>query len=71
MKNGIFATLLIPTAAVAQETHKQYEPPNTPGDGQKLLSRFAGNWDVVKTFFPKDGKQVRPQAVARSLLGGG
>jgi hypothetical protein len=31
--------------AVAQQTHNQYEPPNAPGAGQKLLAQFAGEWD--------------------------
>ncbi|MGB6383868.1 MAG: DUF1579 family protein [Terriglobales bacterium] len=55
MKTWITAILLIATAAVAQQTHNQYEPPNTPGAGQKLLAQFAGDWDVVKTFFPMNG----------------
>jgi len=42
MKKTIIATLLIVTAAVAQQTHNQYEPPNAPGAGQKLLAQFAG-----------------------------
>jgi len=41
--------------ATAQQTHEQYEPANTPGAGQKLLAQFVGNWDVVKTFYPKTG----------------
>ena len=52
MKKWILATLLITSAAVAQQTHNQYEPANAPGAGQKLLAQFAGEWDVVKTFFP-------------------
>ncbi|HEX3986486.1 MAG TPA: DUF1579 family protein [Acidobacteriaceae bacterium] len=31
------------------------KPPNAPGAGQKLLAQFVGNWDVVKTFFPRNG----------------
>ena len=56
MKKWITATLLIATAAVAQQTHNQYEPPNAPGAGQKLLAQFTGDWNLVKTFFPMDGK---------------
>lgn len=41
---------------VAQQSHKEYEPPNAPGAGQKLLAQFVGNWDVQKTFFPANGK---------------
>jgi Protein of unknown function (DUF1579) len=56
MSKLISATLLIAAAAVAQQTHSQYEPANAPGAGQKLLAQFVGDWDVVKTFFPRDGK---------------
>ena len=56
MKKWIIATLLFATAAFAQQTHNQYEPPNGAGPGQKLLGQFVGDWDVVKTFFPMDGK---------------
>jgi hypothetical protein len=56
MKKWITATLLIVTAAVAQQTHNEYEPPNAPGAGQRLLAQFTGDWDVVKTFFPMNGK---------------
>jgi hypothetical protein len=60
MKKWITATLLIAiataTATIAQQTHNQYEPPNAPGAGQRLLAQFAGDWDVVKTFFPLNGQ---------------
>src|SRR5262245_61053880 len=49
------ATLLIVAAVVAQQTHKEYEPPNAAGAGQKLLAQFTGDWDVIKTFFPANG----------------
>ncbi len=54
----MIAMLLAANAAVAQQTHNQYEPPNAPGAGQKLLAQFAGEWDVVKTFFPRNGKPI-------------
>jgi len=54
----IAAALLIATSAFAQQTHREYEPPNAPGAGQKLLAQFAGDWDVVKTFFPANGKPI-------------
>jgi hypothetical protein len=44
--------LLTAAAAVAQQTHNQFEPGNGPGAGQKLLAQFAGDWEVVETFFP-------------------
>jgi hypothetical protein len=55
----IFASGLISTNALfAQQTHKEYEPPNAPGAGQKLLAQFVGEWDVVKSFFPANGKPI-------------
>lgn len=57
-KKWIIAILFVATAAFAQQTHNQYEPPNAPGAGQKLLVQFAGDWDVVKTFFPRNGKPI-------------
>ena len=58
MKKWAFAILLLATAMVAQETHNQYEPHNAPGACQKLLAQFAGDWDLVKTFFPLTGKPI-------------
>ncbi|MGC2581980.1 MAG: DUF1579 family protein [Acidobacteriaceae bacterium] len=55
MRKWIIAAFLVATVAAAQQTHNQYEPPNAPGAGQKLLAQFVGNWDVVKTFYPKSG----------------
>ena len=49
------ATLLMAAAVVAQQTQREYEPPNAAGAGQKLLAQFTGDWDVVKTFFPANG----------------
>lgn len=54
----IIASLFLATAAFAQQTHNQYEPANGAGAGQKLLAQFAGDWDVVKTFFPREGKPI-------------
>jgi len=52
------STLLMTAVAGAQQTHNQYEPPNAPGAGQKLLAQFAGDWNVVKTFFPMHGEPI-------------
>jgi hypothetical protein len=58
MRKWIVASLVIALAAGAQKTHNQYEPTNAPGAGQKLLAQFAGNWDLIKTFFPMNGKPI-------------
>ena len=58
MKKWVLTIFLIASAVVAQQTHSQYEPPNATGAGQKLLAQFAGDWEVVKTFFPANGKPI-------------
>jgi Protein of unknown function (DUF1579) len=55
MNKWIALIFLTAAAAVAQQTHEQYEPSNVAGAGQKLLAQFAGDWDVVKSFFPANG----------------
>jgi hypothetical protein len=64
----LVATTLIATAALAQQTHNQYEPPNAPGDGQKLLAQFVGDWDVVKTFYPQTGDPVATKGQCRQTM---
>ena len=56
MRRIAIALLFFAAVAEAQQTHQQYEPANAPGAGQKLLAQFAGDWDLVKTFFPAEGK---------------
>ncbi|HEY1658362.1 MAG TPA: DUF1579 family protein [Candidatus Sulfotelmatobacter sp.] len=68
MKKWITAILLIAAAAVAQQTHSQYEPANAPGAGQKLLAQFAGDWDVVKTFFPMNGKPIVTKGTCKQYM---
>jgi len=38
-----------------KDAQSSYEPRSDPGAGQKFLSRFAGHWTVVKTFYPRSG----------------
>jgi len=84
MTKWITAILLIATVAVvgsptnadvalvgvlvAQQTHKQYEPANAAGAGQKLLAQFVGEWDVVKTFFPMNGKPMVTKATCKQYM---
>ena len=84
MTRRIIAILLITTAAVAgstrsaegalvrvpvaQQSHNQYEPANAPGAGQKLLAQFVGEWDVVKTFFPANGKPIVSKAICKQYM---
>ncbi len=68
MKNWIIAMLLFAGVAMAQETHNQYEPPNAAGAGQRLLAQFAGDWEVVKTFFPAKGKPIVTKGTCKQYM---
>jgi len=68
MTRWIAAVLLVTSAAVGQQTHNQYEPANAAGAGQKLLARFVGEWDVVKTFFPMNGKPIVSKATCKQYM---
>jgi hypothetical protein len=48
-----------PPAAARQDAQNSYEPRTTIGAGQALLAQFAGDWDVVKTFYPMKGDPVK------------
>jgi hypothetical protein len=72
MRTWIIAALLFAPVAVAQQTHKEYEPPSAAGAGQKLLAQFAGDWDMTKTFFAADGKTtVTKGTVKQYMIQGG
>ncbi|HEX3682436.1 MAG TPA: DUF1579 family protein [Bryobacteraceae bacterium] len=68
MKRWITAALLIAPALLAQQNQNQYEPPNAAGAGQKLLGQFAGDWEVVKTFFPKNGKPIMTKGTCKQYM---
>jgi hypothetical protein len=68
MKKWIAFTLLLAAAGVAQQTHKEYEPANAAGAGQKLLAQFAGDWDMVKTFFPANGKPNETKGTCKQYM---
>jgi hypothetical protein len=68
MRKWMSAMLLIGTAAVAQQTHAQYEPSNVLGAGQRLLAQFASDWDVVKTFFPMNGKPIVTKGICKQYM---
>jgi Protein of unknown function (DUF1579) len=60
MKRALFVLVAIALVAPlhAQETHAAYERGGKPGAGQKLLAQFAGDWTMVKTFFPAKGEPI-------------
>jgi len=48
-----------PAPTAAKEPQAAIEPGSGPGAGQASLARFAGDWDVVKTFYPREGGPTR------------
>jgi hypothetical protein len=50
---GPFAVAAEPPKSDAQSS---FEPRSQPGAGQEFLKRFAGDWKVVKKFYPRSGE---------------
>jgi hypothetical protein len=77
MKKWIIASLLFASVAfsqqaIAQQTHKEYEPPTDAGAGQKLLAQYVGDWDMTKKFFPATGEPtVTKGTVKQYMIQGG
>lgn len=58
---GVFALCLTATAqppAEKKDPQNSFEPRSKPGAGQEFLKKFVGDWDVVKTFHPRNGDPV-------------
>jgi hypothetical protein len=68
MKSLLLAVLLIAPAGVSQQTHNQYEPANAAGTGQKLLAQFAGDWDMVKTFYGRNGTPTVTKGTVKQYM---
>jgi hypothetical protein len=64
----VVALSLFASVAIAQQTHKEYEPPSDAGAGQKLLAQFAGDWDMTKTFFPANGKPTVTKGTVKQYM---
>ena len=63
-----FAIVAFARQSAAQQTHKEYEPPAAAGAGQKLLAQFAGDWDMVKTFFPASGQPAVTKGTCKQYM---
>lgn len=50
------------------DPQSRYEPRSGPGEGQKFLQKFVGDWDVVKTFHPRSGDPVRQRGECRQTM---
>jgi len=51
-----------------KDPQSKYEPRSQPGEGQKFLQKFVGDWDVAKTFYPRSGDPVRQQGECRQTM---
>src|SRR5262245_7889666 len=48
---------------------QSFEPKSKPGAGQKFLEKFVGEWDVVKTFHPRNkGEPVRATGECKQTM---
>jgi Protein of unknown function (DUF1579) len=59
---------LVRAAPPVTEPQAAYEPRSEPGDGQRFLSAMVGDWDVVKTFYPKAGSPVALSGTCRQTM---
>jgi hypothetical protein len=51
-----------------RDAQSSFEPRSGPGAGQKLLERMAGDWDVAKTFYPRNGEPVRSNGTCKQTM---
>lgn len=73
-----FAILTIVLAAEGQppqnkgankgDPQSAIEPRSGPGDGQKFLQKFVGDWEVTKSFFPRSGEPARATGDCRQTM---
>ncbi len=43
-----------------KDPQSTFEPRSKPGVGQAFLEKFVGDWEVVKTFYPRSGGEAVP-----------
>jgi hypothetical protein len=55
-------------SAQQKDPQSSYEPRSTPGTGQKYLEKLAGEWEVVKVFYPREGQPVRASGQCRQTM---
>jgi hypothetical protein len=54
--------------AKQKDAQAAYEPRSGPGAGQKYLATFVGDWDVVKTFYPRTGDPSKTNGECRQTM---
>ena len=50
------------------DVQDKFEPSSAPGEGQKYLSKFAGDWSVEKTIYPTTGDPERVKGECRQVM---
>ena len=75
LPRAVAIVLVVPWTVSAQppipgtrDPQSTYEPRSAPGAGQKFLARFAGDWDVAKTFYPRSGEPAHQKGVCRQTM---
>jgi hypothetical protein len=63
-----FLTQSQPPPDRRRDPQSSYEPRSAPGAGQKFLTQFVGDWDVVKTFHPRSGEPVKAKGTCRQTM---
>jgi uncharacterized protein DUF1579 len=84
MKTHLLAAIAVVALSVAparsvgdpppkdKDPQSVFEPRSEPGEGQKFLGRFVGQWEVVKTFHPRSGDPVETKGDCRqTMINGG
>jgi hypothetical protein len=51
-----------------KDPQSAFEPRSKPGEGQKFLARFVGDWDVTKTFYPRSGDPVKVRGECKQAM---
>jgi Protein of unknown function (DUF1579) len=51
-----------------KDPQAKFEPRSKPGEGQKFLEQFVGDWDVVKSFHPRNGEPVKGKGECRQRM---
>ena len=62
------ATVVPAPPTAAKDPQSSFEPRTGPGEGQKLMARMVGEWDVVKSIFPVGKDPVRTKGVCHQML---
>jgi len=77
---SVFAVLIGPVSLVwaddpakpaqgeKKDPQSSFEPRSKPGAGQKFLEKFVGDWEVVKTFYPRTGKPAETKGTCKQTM---